>query len=185
MRPNTQVTTPDPAVTPMAAGRSRGFTSLSTAMFKSFYRDWLSVGFSVFFPLFFIIIFGTIFSGGGSSAAPTVIQVGAVPVIDQLPPEAKAALDDAVTIEPGTTLEAALAEVQKGDAGGAIEQQGNTLIVHYSSADQVTSATVQGIFNAFVNEANIAASGVPPTYQLDTQQVEDQSLKPIQFIALG
>ena len=182
MTPTTRTTAPTTTTVP---GRSRGFTSLSTAMFKSFYRDWLSVGFSVFFPLFFIIIFGTIFSGGGSSSAPTVIQVGAVPVIDQLPPEAKAALDDAVNIEPGTTLEAALAQVQKGDAGGAIEQQGNTLIVHYSSADQVTSATVQGIFNAFVNEANIAASGVPPTYQLDTQQVEDQSLKPIQFIAPG
>lgn len=178
------MTTASAAATQVAAGKSRGFTSLSTAMFKSFYRDWLSVGFSVFFPLFFIIIFGTIFSGG-SASAPTVIQVGPVPVIDQLPPEAKAALAEAVHIEPGTTLDAALESVQKGDAGGAIEQQGNTLIVHYSSADQVTSATVQGIFNAFVNEANIAASGVPPTYQLQAQQVEDESLKPIQFIAPG
>ena len=184
----TAAPTPGPAVPPATTtatpGRSRGFASLSTAMFKSFYRDWLSVGFSVFFPLFFIIIFGTIFSGS-SPSAPTVIQVGAVPLIDQLPAEAKAALDEAVDIQPGTTLDAALAQVQKGDAGGAIEQQGTTLIVHYSSADQVTSATVQGIFNAFVNEANIAASGVPPTYALESQQVEDQSLKPIQFIAPG
>ncbi len=169
---------------PVPAGRSRGFTSLSTAMFKSFYRDWLSVGFSVFFPLFFIIIFGTIFSGG-SSTAPTVIQVGPVPVIDQLPADARAALDEAVTITPGSTLDAALDEVRKGDAGGAIEQQGDTLVVHYSSADQVTAASVQGIFNAFVNQANISASGVPPTYTLQTQQVEDESLKPIQFIAPG
>jgi ABC-2 type transport system permease protein len=166
------------------AGRSRGFASLSTAMFKSFYRDRLSVGFSVFFPLFFIIIFGTIFSGS-SASAPTVIQVGPVPVIDELPAEAKAALDEAVHITPGTTLDAALDQVRKGDAGGAIEQQGDTLIVHYSSADQVTAASVQGIFNAFVNQANISASGVPPTYTLQTQQVEDESLKPIQFIAPG
>ena len=166
-------------------GRSRGFVSLSTAMFKSFYRDWLSVGFSVFFPLFFIIIFGTIFSGSGTTTAPTVIQVGPVPVIDQLPAEARDALDEAVHITEGTTLDAALDEVRKGDAGGAIEQQGDTLIVHYSSADQVTAASVQGIFNAFVNQANISASGVPPTYSLQTQQVEDESLKPIQFIAPG
>ena len=165
-------------------GRSRGFRSLSTAMFKGFYRDWLTVGFSVFFPLFFIIIFGTIFSGG-SSSPPTVIQVGPVPVIDQLPAEARAALDDAVQITEGTTLDAALEQVRTGDAGGAIEQQGDTLIVHYSSADQVTAASVQGIFNAFVNQANITASGVPPTYSLQTQQVEDESLKPIQYIAPG
>ena len=166
-------------------GRSRGFVSLSTAMFKSFYRDWLSVGFSVFFPLFFIIIFGTIFSGSGTTTAPTVIQVGLVTVIDQLPAQARDALDEAVHITEGTTLDAALDEVRKGDAGGAIEQQGDTLIVHYSSADQVTAASVQGIFNAFVNQANISASGVPPTYSLQTQQVEDESLKPIQFIAPG
>jgi ABC-2 type transport system permease protein len=90
-----------------------------------------------------------------------------------------------VAITPGTDLAAALDEVRKGDAGAAIEQQGDTLIVHYSSADQVTAASVQGIFNAFVNEANISASGVPPTYTLQTQQVEDESLKPIQFIAPG
>ena len=41
----TATTTAPTTVTP---GRSRGFASLSTAMFKSFYRDWLSVGFSVF-----------------------------------------------------------------------------------------------------------------------------------------
>ena len=58
-------------------------------------------------------------------------------------------------------------------------------MLHYSSADQVDAATVQGIFTAFVNQANIAASGLPPTYTLQTQQVEDESLKPIQFIAPG
>ncbi|ACV79434.1 ABC-2 type transporter [Nakamurella multipartita DSM 44233] len=153
-------------------------------MFKGFYRDWLSVSFSVLFPLFFIVIFGTVFSGG-SSSAPKVIEVGDVAVIDSLPEPARAALEQAVAITPGTDLAAALDEVRKGDAGAAIEQQGDTLIVHYSSADQVTAASVQGIFNAFVNEANISASGVPPTYTLQTQQVEDESLKPIQFIAPG
>jgi len=162
-----------------------GFVSLSTAMFKSFYRDWLSVGFSVLFPLFFIVIFGTVFGGGGSTTAPKVIQIGDVAVIDALPEPARAALEEAVDITPGTDLAAALDEVRKGDAGGAIEQQGNTLIVHYSSADQVTAASVQAIFNAFVNQANISASGVPPTFDLTTQQVEDESLKPIQFIAPG
>jgi len=183
----TKTAAPQPSAAPAVAARPSGwggFVSLSTAMFKGFYRDWLSVSFSVLFPLFFIVIFGTVFSGG-SSSAPKVIEVGDVAVIDSLPEPARAALEQAVAITPGTDLAAALDEVRKGDAGAAIEQQGETLIVHYSSADQVTAASVQGIFNAFVNEANISASGVPPTYTLQTQQVEDESLKPIQFIAPG
>lgn len=183
----TKTAAPQPSAAPAVVARPSGwggFVSLSTAMFKGFYRDWLSVSFSVLFPLFFIVIFGTVFSGG-SSSAPKVIEVGDVAVIDSLPEPARAALEQAVAITPGTDLAAALDEVRKGDAGAAIEQQGDTLIVHYSSADQVTAASVQGIFNAFVNEANISASGVPPTYTLQTQQVEDESLKPIQFIAPG
>lgn len=163
----------------------RAFASLSNAMLKGFYRDKLTVGFSVLFPLFFIVIFGTIFSGGESSR-PQVIEVGQVQIIDSLPAEARTALDQAVElISDGTTLDAALEQVRKGEVGGAVEQQGNALILHFSSADQVTAASVQGIFSAFVNEANIVATGAPPTYTLQPQQVEDESLQPIQFIAPG
>ena len=76
-------------------------------------------------------------------------------------------------------------QVRKGDVGGAVEQQGDTLILHFSSADPVSAATVQGIFSAFVDQANIAVPASPPTYTLQTQQVEDESLQPIQFIAPG
>ena len=64
--------------------------------------------------------------------------------------EARAALDQAVELVPGTTLDAALDEVRQGDVGGAVEQQGDTLVLHFSAADQVTAATVQGVFSAFV-----------------------------------
>ena len=66
-----------------------------------------------------------------------------------------------------------------------LQQQGDTLLLHYSSADPVVAGTVQGIFSAFVDQANIAVSGVPPTYTLQTEQVEDESLQPIQYIAPG
>ena len=59
--------------------------SLSTAMFKGFYRDRLSVVFSIFFPLFFIIIFGTIFAGSGDGAGRGDRGRRRSPVIDQLP----------------------------------------------------------------------------------------------------
>jgi ABC-2 type transport system permease protein len=78
-----------------------------------------------------------------------------------------------------------LQEVQKGDEGAAVEQQQNTLVLHYSTADPVVAGTVQGTFSAFVDQTNIQVAGVPPTYTLQTQQVEDESLQPIQYIAPG
>ena len=66
-----------------------------------------------------------------------------------------------------------------------LQQQDDTILLTYSSADPVGAATVQGIFNAFVDQANIAVSGLPPTYTLQTNQVEDESLQPIQYIAPG
>ena len=162
----------------------RAFSSLSSAMLKGFYRDKLSLFFAILFPLFFIVIFGTIFAND-EAARPKVIEVGAVPLIDDLPPDATSALDRAIELVPGTTLDAALEQVQKGEAGAVVQQQGDTLLLDYSSADQATAGAVQGIFSALIDQTNIAVSGVPPTYTLETQQVEDESLQPIQYIAPG
>jgi len=162
----------------------KAFASLSKAMLKGFYRDKLSLFFSVLFPLFFILIFGLIF-GQDEAARPKVIEVGDVPFIDTLPADARASLDRAIEIVPGTTLEAAQEEVKKGDAAAALQQQGNTLLLDFSSANAATSGAVLGIFSAFVDQTNIAISGVPPTYTLESQQVEDESLQPIQYIAPG
>ncbi len=162
----------------------RAFESLSMAMVKGFVRDRLSLFFAVLFPLFFIIIFGTVFSSD-EVARTKVIEVGEVQLLDQLPPDARAAFDQSIELVPGTTLDDALTQVRKGDVGGAVEQQGDTLVLHFSSADQVSAATVQGVFSGFVDAANIAVTGSPPTYTLQSQQVEDESLQPIQFIAPG
>jgi len=162
----------------------RAFWSLSMAMLKGFYRDKVSLFFTILFPLFFIVIFGTIFAND-NAARPKVIEVGSVPFIDTLPAEARAEFDRVIDLVPGTTLDAALQEVQKGDAGAAVEQQQNTLLLHYTSADPVVAGTVQGTFSAFVDQTNIQLSGVPPTYTLQTAQVEDESLQPIQYIAPG
>jgi len=64
-------------------------------------------------------------------------------------------------------------------------QQGRNLVVHYSIADQVTSGVVQAVFSSIVQQANLAATGRPPAYQLTVAQVEDKSLKPIQYVAPG
>lgn len=68
---------------------------------------------------------------------------------------------------------------------GVLEQHGDTLVLSFSRADQAKAAIVQGTLNSFVQSANIAMSGRPPAITLTTNSVEDESLKPIQFLAPG
>ena len=63
-------------------------------------------------------------------------------------------------------LDAAIAEVQEGDADVAVEMRGGELVAHYTQTDQVKAAITQGALRAFVDGANVAATGQPPTYTL-------------------
>jgi ABC-type multidrug transport system permease subunit len=49
----------------------------------------------------------------------------------------------------------------------------------------VKSGTVRGLMNSIVQTANISASGRPAQFKLTATQVEDDSLKPIQFLTPG
>lgn len=162
----------------------RAFKSLSTAMAKGFFRDKMALFFAIVFPLMFLVLFGGLLSNPGSSKSD-IIQVGPVSVLDQAPAASKKVLQDSLDITKSTDATAALRKVRKGDADAMIEQQGKTIIVHYSQADQVKSAIVQGTFQAIVQSANIQASGQPPTFSLDTSRVEDDSLSTIQFVTPG
>lgn len=162
----------------------RAFSSLSMAMAKGFLRDRMALFFSIVFPLMFLLLFGVLLTDQGASKS-SIVQVGPVSILDQAPPEAKAVLKESLEVTRSKNAKAALHEVRKGDADAMIEQQGNRVIVHFSRADQVKSAIVQGTFQAIVQSANIAASGQPPTFSLDTQRVEDDSLSTIQFVTPG
>ncbi|MCA0180179.1 MAG: ABC transporter permease [Actinobacteria bacterium] len=161
-----------------------GFTALARAQWKGFWRDKQNWFWLMAFPLMFLVLFGFLFRDAGSSKN-TLTQVGSVAIIDQLPPEAKTQFDNLFEVTKTTDAAAALAEVRKGDVDAAVEQRGNEVIVHYSQADQVAAATVRGTLGAFVDGANVAISGKPPTFTLTATAVEDDSLKPIQFIAPG
>ena len=161
-----------------------GFTALARAQWKGFWRDKQNWFWLMAFPLMFLVLFGFLFRDAGSSKN-TLTQIGSVAIIDQLPPDAKTQFDNLFDVTKTTDAAAALAEVRKGDVDAAVEQRGNDLIVHYSQADQVAAATVRGTLGAFVDGANVAVSGKPPTFTLTATPVEDDSLKPIQFIAPG
>jgi ABC-2 type transport system permease protein len=162
-----------------------GFVSLSQAMTKGFVRDKTALFFTILFPLMFLILFGGLFKSSGSPKTD-VLEIGSVPVIDQIPAQARGELDQVLKVTKTDSLDDALAKVRKGDADAAIEQQGGKVIVHYSAADQVKAGTVQGVMQSIVQQGNLAAAGVTsPSIVLDAQQVEDQSLQPIQYMTPG
>jgi len=162
----------------------RTLKALSTAMLKGFFRDKMAFFFAVIFPLMFLVLFGGILTDQGESKAD-IIQVGAVPILDDAPKDAKAFFDKSLKIKKSKNEAAAIRKVKKGDADAVVTQDGDTLRLRFSEADPVGSATVQGIFQAVVQSANISVTGEPPKYALKADRVEDDSLTAIQFVTPG
>lgn len=164
--------------------RSSAFRALSVAILKGFLRDKAAVFFAIVFPLMFLVLFGGLFADQGQSEVD-MIQVGEVPLLDDLPDEAREAFDDTFAVTHSDDLAAALDEVRKGDVDVVVEQDGDTLVAHYTATDQVKAAVTQGTLRAFVDGANVAATGEPPAFHLETSAVEDDSLTTIQFVTPG
>ena len=164
--------------------RTSGFRALSAAILRGFLRDRTAVFFAVVFPLMFLVLFGGLFSDQ-SQGKVELIEVGSVPLFDDLPPEARAAFDETFTVTRSDDLDAALDQVRKGDANVAVVQDGDTLVAHYTLADPAGAAITRGAMQSFIDGANVAATGQPPTYDLQIDPVEDESLDAIQYYTPG
>jgi ABC-2 type transport system permease protein len=162
----------------------RGLGSLSKAMLLGFVRDRTALFFTIIFPLMFLVLFGGLFKDSGISRAD-VVQIGAVPLLDNLPPDARAELGRFMKLDKRSDPGAATEAVRRGDFAAAVEQQGDKLVVHYSAADPVRAATVRSVFESLVQNANLGLTGVPPRFSLAVERVEDKSLKTIQFVTPG
>jgi ABC-2 type transport system permease protein len=159
--------------------------SLSRAMGKGFLRDRTAVFFTILFPLMFLVIFGGIFKDQGISKSQ-VLQIGSVPLLDQMPAPVRDGLSSVLEVTKTDDQADALEQVRKGDVEAAIEQVGSEVVLHYSAADPVKAGTIRGILESIVQQSNLAAAGVTtPAMTLDAQQVEDESLKTIQYITPG
>ncbi|MFF1796054.1 ABC transporter permease [Kitasatospora sp. NPDC058263] len=180
--------TPEPAGAPAGQPereRVSAFASLSRVMVVAFLRDRTAVFFVILFPLMFLLLFGTLLKGATSPHAK-VAQVGAVQVLDSVQGDGRAALEKVLTISRRDDEAAALEKVRKGDLDAMIKEgPDGKVVLRFSAADQVRAGSVQGIVNSVVQQANQAASGKPAAFVLDSGQVEDNSLKPIQFLTPG
>jgi ABC-2 type transport system permease protein len=164
------------------------FTALSLAIVRGFVRDKASLFFAIVFPLMFLVLFGGLLADQSESRVD-LVQVGSVPVFDDLPEGAREAFEETFEVEESEDLAAALAQVRAGDADVAVQMDGDTLIAHYTQTDVTKAAIVQGALRAFVDGTNVAllaqGAGTPPPYALETQRVEDESLTTIQFVTPG
>ncbi len=162
----------------------RGLGTLSKAMLHSYVRDRAALFFTMLFPLMFLLLFGGLLQDQGTARAK-VVEVGAVAVLDELPAEARTQVDRVLEIDRTGDAASARRSVRDGEYAAAIVQRGDTVVVDYSVADTVRAATVRGVLDSLVQQANLAATGAPPLLHLDLRQVEDRSLKTIQYITPG
>ena len=164
--------------------RTTALRSLSRAMYLGFVRDRAALLFTILIPVFFLVLFGSIYKSGGTPKV-SVIEVGRVALLDQAEAAAPGQLGKVLSVTHSADLSASLAAVRKGNDDAVVQQDGRTLVVHYSIADQTKAGIVQAVFGSIVQQADAAAAGRTGGYQLTTSQVEDKSLKPIQYLAPG
>ena len=163
--------------------RGGGFTSLSRAMLLGFVRDRAALIFSILLPVLFLVFFGSIYK---NSSAPKIslVEVGRVQLLNQAR-QADPGLAKVLAVSHARSVAAALDTVRKGDDDAAVLQRGAHLIVRYSIADQTKAGLVNSVLASIVQAANQAASGQRPRFTLSASQVEDKSLKPIQYVTPG
>ncbi|WP_245641031.1 ABC transporter permease [Streptomyces megasporus] len=163
---------------------TKAFTSLSKAMALGMLRDRTAVFFILLFPLMFLLLFGALFKNE-STPRVEIVQIGRVEVLDSLPREAREALDDVLNVRKSDDRERALEEVRAGDVDAVVWQDGDRVRMRYSAADPTRAGNARVVVDSLVQQANIAATGQPPAYELSAGQVEDESLKAIQFFTPG
>lgn len=172
------------------ARRTRAFASLSLAMTRGLLRDRAAVFFTLLFPLMFLLLFGALFKDDSSEPAH-LVQVGDVKMLDSLPEGERAGLREVLEITKTDGSRAArdeaLEKLRKGDTDAVVHQGDGpgALVLRFSAADQVRSATIRGVLDSVVQHANQRATGQPPAYRLTAGRVEDESTKPIQFLTPG
>lgn len=156
--------------------------SLSRAMFRGFVRDRAALIFSILLPVLFLLFFGTVYKNANAPKI-SLITVGPVTLIRQAQAADPTGLAKIVTVTTKRSLSAALAAVRHGNSDAVLLQHGHTLVLRYSIADPTTAGIVNQVVGSIVQQANQA--GRPPTYTLDSSQVQDKSLKTIQYITPG
>jgi ABC-2 type transport system permease protein len=154
------------------------FKSLATAMVKIFYRDKATLFFTFIFPLMFLVVFGLLFRDAGASKTEIAV-VGDGPVISGLNQTG------ALSLTHFATVDEAVKKVKDGDLPAMVAEDGDKITYRFAQSDQTQASIVSGIVAGVVSHMNQEATNQPERYTLEASNVEDSSLKPIQYITPG
>jgi ABC-2 type transport system permease protein len=147
-------------------------------MVKIFYRDKATLFFTFIFPLMFLVIFGLLFRDAGASKTEIAV-VGEGPVITGL------GQTGALELTHFKTVDEAVQKVKDGDLPAMVAEDGDKVTYRFAQSDQTQASVVSGIVQGVVSHMNQQATGEPERYTIDASNVEDSSLKPIQYITPG
>jgi ABC-2 type transport system permease protein len=164
---------------------AKQFGAMFGAHLKMMFREKQVWFWSVFFPVILMVLFMIIFGGGGGSsefkakiavvdASPNVSsgmlleQIKSIPIFELTEGEP-------VTLEAGQTL----VEEKEIDALIVLPEAEGTsevgLIVNRENEGGATTQAISSIMSNFVQQANLAIAGVPPTYTLELESITTAS----------
>jgi ABC-2 type transport system permease protein len=161
-----------------------GLGTLSGALVRGYLRDRAALFFTILFPLIFLFLLGGLL-GGNHATRTAVVLVGPVPAYDAIPVADRASIDQVLSVSRSQDLGTALAKVRDGSQAAAVVQHGHSLVVYFSGANQTSAGTVESVLASVVESENIAVTGQAPRYSMTTSQVDDKSLKEIQYLTPG
>lgn len=155
----------------------RGWWSLTRAMWKQLVHDKTALFFYFLFPLMFLVLFGLLFGNPNFSKVSVGVS-GSGPIVESLP-------KDLFKIVHYDSFKDAVKDVEAGTIPAAVNGEGEVAQLRYSQTEQVASATVRGVLESVVNDANLKAAAASRVYSIDAQRVERESYEPIQFLTSG
>lgn len=161
--------------------------TLSGALMRGYLRDRAALFFTIVFPLIFLFLLGGLL-GGAKNPRSNVVLVGPVAVYDQLPAHGKAKIDQVLAVTRSHNLDAALADVRNGTDAAAVAQRGGGVVIYDSGASASAAGVVRSVFQTLVDSSNLAEAGPAGRVHrvgLSTSQVDDKSLKEIQYLTPG
>ena len=158
--------------------------SLSRAMFLGFVRDRAALVFSILIPILFLLLFGSIYK---SSSAPrvSVIEVGQVSLLNQAEAAAPGQLGKVLTVTHSATWRPRSTTSARAPTTPWCSSRAAPWWCTTRSPTRPRPGSSRRSSARSCSRPTWPWRAAMPPIQLTTQQVEDKSLKPIQYLAPG
>jgi ABC-2 type transport system permease protein len=175
----------------------KAITALYLAQAREFLRDRSAVLFVLLLPVAFGVFFGLVFSEGGSFT----LQLGLAnedlgPMGEQIAESLEAPEAKGGYVLYTGEREDLMAALKRGDlhallilpeslSQSVMSGQAAVIEVFYDTANPNSADLAVGVVRTLLNEINLALSGSPPILEMETQPVQTNPLRSIDFFMPG